>query len=226
MQLKGKVLLITGSSSGIGKEAALQFAQEQAKVIVTYCQDEEAGNAVARQCTDLGAEDVLVNKLDLLDSDSIKSLVSNVINRYGRIDIIVNNAGIGSDKNLQDHSFEEIERVIRIDLEGLIKITDACLPYLKHSIINIASRAGMIGYKNTTLYCAAKFGVRGFSQALGKELKDINVYCVNPELTATRMTNYRGVQPQKVAEVIINTAKGVYKVEPGGDINVWEHINQ
>ncbi len=91
-------------------------------------------------------------------------------------------------------------------------------------IINIASGAGQTGYADLTTYCATKFGVRGFTQALAKEVSNIRIYAVCPDMTATRMSNFEGRPPEDVARIIFNTAKGKYKVPHGGDINIWDHL--
>jgi 3-oxoacyl-[acyl-carrier protein] reductase len=90
-------------------------------------------------------------------------------------------------------------------------------------IINIASGAGQTGFAELTAYCATKFGVRGFTQALAEEVTKIKVYAVNPDMTATRMTDFQGRPPEQVAQVVLNTAKGMYNVPSGSDINVWEY---
>ena len=92
-------------------------------------------------------------------------------------------------------------------------------------IINIASAAGKNAYAGLTTYCATKFAVRGFTQALSKELPSgIKIYSVNPGLTATKMTNYQGVNPRKVAEVILKAAEEKFNVENGGDVDVWKYV--
>ena len=79
-------------------------------------------------------------------------------------------------------------------------------------------------FPDLTTYCATKYGVRGFTQSLALEEPNLRIYSVNPGMTATRMTNYQGVPPEKVAKVILNTAKGIYNVPSGGDVDVWKLI--
>lgn len=223
--MENKVVVVTGSSSGIGKETAILFAKERANLVVTYNTDEKEGKKVFDECKKLGSPDPLLLHLDVTDNESIKRAVEKVVDKYGRIDILINNAGVITWKKLEKQNFGEIEDQIRTNLEGLIKITREALPYIKDTIINIASGAGITAYKDMSAYSATKFGVRGFTQSLAQELSDINVYSVNPGMTATRMTNYRGDPPEKVAEVVVNTAKGKYDVQPGVDINVWEILD-
>lgn len=224
MDLKGKVVLITGSSAGIGRETAYKFSREGCAVVITYRKDKENAEVASKKCLELGAPDVLVIQLDVTDGNSIKAAVKKIAGKFGRIGVLVNNAGVLARGNLGEQSYGDIESQLRINLEGLIKVTKECLPYVKDMIINIGSGAGLHGFRGLSVYCATKFGVRGFTQALAAELPGTRVYAVNPGTTATRMTGFQGVPAEKVAEVIVNTAKGKYDVPSGGDVNVWEHI--
>ena len=226
VNLKAKVVLITGSSIGIGREAALKFAKEECKIGITYYKDEEDAKEVAKKCMAIGASDTLVNQLNVMETRSITNAVNRIIERFGEISILVNNSGIVVEKHLADQSFEEIEIQVRTNLEGLIKMTKECLPHVKDTIINLSSGAGLEGYEDLTTYCATKFGVRGFTQALSKELAQVKVYTMYPPVTATRMNNFQGVPPEAVAEVIVNIVKGKYKVKSGGDIKFWEVSHQ
>lgn len=220
--LRDKVVLITGSSIGIGAETAYQFSKEGSKVIITYYKDKKEAEKVAKKCKDLGAADILVLPFDVMDDASIKDCVQVVIDKFGRIDILINNAGVYHGNILSEQSLEDIKVEIRTNLEGLIKMTRECLPYITEMIINIASRAGLRPYGGSATYSATKFGVRGFSQSLAQELSNIKVYVVNPTSTATRMADFSGQPVEEVAEIILNTVKGKYKLPSGSDINVWE----
>lgn len=221
--MDGKVVVVTGSSLGIGRETALLFAKEEANVVVTYNKEKKKGEEVFEKCKELGSPDPLILQLDVRDNQSIKDAVKKIIKKYEKIDVLINNAGVLSWKDLNDQYFSEIHDQIRTNLEGLIKMTKASLPHIKETIINIASGAGQVAYGGMSTYSATKFGVRGFTQALAQELPNIKVYAVNPGMTKTRMTDYRGDPPEKVAQIILNTVKGKYNVESGGDINVWEY---
>jgi 3-oxoacyl-[acyl-carrier protein] reductase len=123
---------------------------------------------------------------------------------------------------LSDQTFEEIQNQVRTNLEGLIKMTRECLPYVRDVVINLSSGAGLEGFADLTTYCATKFGVRGFSQALSEELSDVKVYTMYPPVTATRMNNFRGTPPDAVAQVIVNIAKDKCKARSGSDVKFWE----
>jgi 3-oxoacyl-[acyl-carrier protein] reductase len=223
--LKNKAVLVTGSSSGIGKETACAFAKEGCRVVITYNKEKEGALAIAKKCESLGSPGTLVLSLNVMDDKSIKGAVRSVVSKFGAIDVLVNNAGVIRWKPLKEQDASDIEAQIRTNLEGLVKMTKECLPHVKDTIVNIASVAGQEAYPDLTVYCATKFGVRGFTQALAKELHGINVYAVNPTMTATRMTGFQGMAPEKVAEVVVNTVKGKYGTRSGGDVNVGEKVN-
>lgn len=227
MELRDKVVLVTGSSTGIGKETAIKFAQKGCKVIVTYNEGKKSGDKVLEECRKYS--DAILLHLNVKDDSSIKRTLETTFEKFGGIDVLVNNAGIATWKNLIEQSEEEIEDQIRVNLLGLIKITKAFLPqfYKKGDcvIINISSGAGKEGFPELSVYCATKFGVRGFTQALAQELpKGLRVYCVNPGMTATRMTNYKGVDPEKVAEIIVSAAEEKLGKSPGEDIDIWKYV--
>ncbi len=221
--MKAKVVLITGSSEGIGRETAFKFAGEGCALVITYNNHKKEGEQTAKKCLELGASEVLLVPLDVSDDKSIKNCVKAVVKKFKHISILVNNAGVLRFALFKDQSFDDIEQQVNVNLIGLMKMTREALPFVKDMIINISSGAGKTAYETLVPYCATKFGVRGFTQGLAQELK-IPVYVVNPGMTATRMTNFKGVPPEKVAKVVFNTALGKYKVKSGGDIDVWEHI--
>lgn len=224
--LKNKVVVITGSSIGIGRETSYKFAEEGCRVVVTYCEDEKRAEEVAERCSASGASSVLLINLDVTSDESIRKAVKKIVEEFGGISVLVNNAGIVISKPLSDQSFEDIEKQVRTNLEGLIKMTKECLPHIKDVIINVSSGAGLEGHGNLTTYCATKFGVRGFSQALGNELSGVEVYTMYPPVTSTRMSGFRGASPEIVAEVIVKIAKGEYTAPSGGDIKFWEVARQ
>jgi len=90
-------------------------------------------------------------------------------------------------------------------------------------IINIASGAGQRGFAELAPYCATKFGVRCFTQAIAQEMTRPKIYAVNPDMTKTRMTGFQGRPAEEVAQIVLNTAKGKYRKSSGSDINVWDY---
>ncbi len=221
--MKNKVVLITGSSNGIGRETAFKFAAEKAKVVLTYCNDKAGGQKAEKRCRELGASETLLIKLDLKVNKNILNAVDRVVKTFGKIDILINNAGVSVWKPLKKQSLADVENQIRTNLEGLIKMTVTCLPYVKGMIINIASGAGQTGFADLVPYCATKFGVRGFTQALALEISRPMIFAVNPDMTKTRLTGFQGRPAEQVAQVVLNTAKGKYRKTSGSDINVWDY---
>jgi 3-oxoacyl-[acyl-carrier protein] reductase len=221
--IKNKIVYITGGNTGIGKETAYKFAEAGAKIAISYYENEKNAVSVAvavqKACIEKGASDAIVVSLNLLDDRSIKKAIKSVVKKFGKIDILINNAGTSTSKFFTKQSNDEIVRQVRTNLEGLIKNTKEALPHVKEMIINIASAAGKEGIPYLSVYCASKFGIRGFTQALAKELPEIKIYAVNPKQTATRMTNFRGVPAEKIAQVILNTAEGKYRKKSGSDID-------
>ncbi len=229
MDLKKKVVLVTGSSSGIGKETALAFAERGAVVIITYSRNRKGGEKVFNECKKM-SECFLV-QLNICSNNSIKSAVDRIVKKFGKIDILINNAGVLYCKPFSQQSLDEIENQIQVNLIGLIKVTSIVLPIMKKIgnglIINIASLKGKKPFRKRTTYCASKFGVRGFSQALALELpKKIKLYIVNPNPTATRLTNFNGDNPKKVANVILKVAEGKINKKSGSDIDVKDYTEK
>lgn len=228
MDLKNKIVLVTGSSIGIGKATALAFAQQGSKVILTYNTNKEEGEATLQACKNYG-EAHLVH-FNILDDKSIHGLVKEVTQKYGKLDILINNAGVLAGWNsFVKQTFADLEQQVSVNLTGLMKVTHAFLPLLQHQkeavIINIASMAGKIAYDEIVPYCATKFGVRGFTQGLALELpKHINIYCINPGMTATQMTKFEGVDPKKVAAIIVKTAQETLGKKSGDDVDVPDYL--
>ncbi|MEK6925911.1 MAG: SDR family oxidoreductase [Nanoarchaeota archaeon] len=228
MELKEKVVLITGSSLGIGKASAIEFAKEGAKVVVTYNSHKKDAEKVLKECKKL--TDAIMIQLDVTKMDSIKNCVEKTIDEFGAIDVLVNNAGVLVEKNLLEQSFDEIKFGLDVNLTGLINMTKIVLPYMLEEegiIINIASVAGKrVKWPDVSIYTASKFGVRGFTQCMAKEYegKNIRFYAVNPGGTATQMNNFDGISPEKVAKVIVKTAKENLGKKSGDDVDVPDYL--
>jgi adenine phosphoribosyltransferase len=218
--LTGKIALITGGSVGIGEATALALASQGCNLILTYRTHPNEADLVAEECRKLGGAKVMTIKLDVASDDSIRQVVDEVVKEFGQIDILINNAGIVLWKHFADLTWQEIEDQLRINLEGLIKMTKAALPHIRDSIINLSSVGGLEGFKTVTVYCGTKFGIRGFSQALAKELPNIRVFSVNPNGMATQMNDFKGLPPSVTADAIVDTLLGRNNVKSGGDVNV------
>ena len=224
MELKDKIVFVTGSSKGIGEAIVKAFSIEEARVVITYNSDLEGAQKVSEECKKLGALETLVINLNVASGDSIKNAVSEVEDKWGHIDILINNAGVIAWEKFDKETFEDIENQVRTNLEGVIKMTWAALPMLKEGLINIASRAGHIPYPGRATYCATKFGIIGFTKSLALEYPGFKIFSVSPGATKTEMWNFEsGADPQKVAEMIVDAWKGKIPLKDG-DLNVWELV--
>lgn len=218
MELHNAVVVITGGAVGIGRETAIAFSKRGARVVICYHQSRKEALQLS---TTLHATAVA---LDVRSDSSIREALEQIKATFSRIDILVNNAGVMVRKPLREQASEQIDNQIATNLTGLIKTTREFLPYLAHGmIINIASGAGKQGYGGLGVYSATKFGVRGFTQALANEEPNTKVFVVNPGLTKTRMTDFRGIEPSIVAEIIVQTAEEKLGKKSGDDIDVWDY---
>ncbi len=227
MKLRGKSALVTGSSSGIGRETAILLAQAGCRVAVTYHKGARAGAAVHRTCARFGESHLF--QLDVRDDRSIRSLHHGVVRSFRGLDILINNAGVLVEKPFVRQSRRNQRHQVGVNFLGLMEMTRVFLPLLLRQgrglIINVASGLSKEVYPNLSVYCATKFAVRGFTQALSKELpKGVRVFCLNPGLTATRLTGYRGEDPARVAGVIVRAAEELLGRKSGDDIDVWEYL--
>lgn len=168
-----KTVLITGTSSGIGQATALKFQQAGWNVIATM-RDPAASNAFTSM------DRVLTTRLDVTDSDSIESAVAQGLARFGRIDVLVNNAGYGAYGPLEAFSMDRIRRQFDTNVIGLLEVTKAVLPHMRANrsgtIVNISSIGGQMTFPLGTLYHGTKFAVEGLSEALHYELVPLGIH--------------------------------------------------
>lgn len=193
--LKDKVVIITGSSRGIGNAIARKFVEEKAKVVVCGSKLESAAKAVEEIKRDLNVSDeyLLPMGLNMKDSGDIKRVVSEVIAKWGRIDTLINNAGITSNVSLLDSTDEEFREMFDINFFGVVTLTREVVKYMKEtggSIINTSSMVGTYGSRNQAAYASSKFAINGLTKSLAKELGmyNIRVNAVSPGAVATDMT--------------------------------------
>jgi len=222
--LKDKVVLITGASRGIGAETAVAFGKEGCNVVMTFVNEVGKAEDVQKQAKHAGAKSVELVHLDIKNEGSISAALKSILLKYGGIDILVNNAGVIRWKKFVDQNDSDIEDQLETNLIGLIKLTKKAFPHIRSTIINITSGAASHPVMDLSVYCASKYGVRGFTQVLAMENPTLNFYTVSPTMTSTEMTDYHGMPPSKVAEIIVQTAKDGYGKPSGSDIQVWEVI--
>ena len=163
-----QTVLITGSSSGIGRYTAYRFAENTDSLILTFYEDKKEIESTRNRCVELGARDVKIYQLDMSDDESITRFVSGLKDEKQDIDILINNAATIVWKPLAQHTLQEIVSQMRVNLEGTIKLTWHLLPLLKNMVINMGSRMGKFARPDLLVYCATKFGLRGFTQAFAQ----------------------------------------------------------
>ena len=191
--LKDKVAVVTGASRGIGKAAALALASQGAKVVVNYARSGDAAEATVKEINGSGAEAIAL-QADVSKSDEVDNLIKTTLDKFGRIDVLVNNAGITKDTLLLRMKPEQWQAVIDLNLTGVFFCTKAVsktmLKQRSGRIINIASVAGQMGNPGQANYSAAKAGVIGFTKTVAKELanRGVTVNAVAPGFIETDMT--------------------------------------
>jgi NAD(P)-dependent dehydrogenase (short-subunit alcohol dehydrogenase family) len=211
MQLQGKVAVVTGASQGIGEAAARAF-HAQGCAVVLAARSEARLERIAR---DLG-EEALPVPCDVRRWDDIEALARATRDRFGRCDVLVNNAGVGYGGTLAEMPVESIDETLAVNLRGVMLVAKAFLPLLQPdgAVLNIASVAGKQGSAGLAAYCASKAGVRIFSEALGLELagRGVRVVSVCPGYVATAMVDDAAapledmVQPADLAQVLVRLA--------------------
>ena len=193
-RLENKVALITGGGSGIGRAIALAFAREDADVCIADMNLAKA-QQTAREVEQIGGK-ILAIQIDVANISDLDKMVDAVVTRFGKIDILVNAAGILLRIPALNITETDWDAVMNVNLKGLFFATQRVLPVMlkqgKGKIINIASTLGAVGSQDRAIYCAAKGGVINLTRALAVELapKKINVNAIGPGLTATSLTEY------------------------------------
>lgn len=203
MRLKDKICIITGSGNGIGKTTAFKFAEEGAKVAVCDV-NLESVEATVREITDKGGE-ALGFKVDVTNKEDIANMVKSLMEKYGRVDVLVNNAGIIMDAQLSKMTEDQFDKVVNINLKGTYLCAQAVVDIMVSQgsgvIINASSVVGIYGNFGQTNYAATKWGVIGMAKTWAKELgkKGIRANAVCPGFIATPILDS---MPEKVIKAM------------------------
>ena len=205
MRFEGKVALVTGASRGIGRAIALALAAEGADVAVNYAGSEAAAKEVAAEIEAMGRK-AFVIQADIASTEASTAMVDAVVKEFGRVDVLVNNAGITRDGLLMRMKEEDWDAVITTNLKGVFNCTKAAIKYMMKqksgNIVNISSIVSVMGNAGQANYCAAKAGVIGFTKATAKEVaaRGIRVNAIAPGFIKTDMTS---VLSEKVVEAML-----------------------
>ncbi len=202
---KDKVVLITGASGGIGQAIAKKFAQDKAKLALNdIAPAEESLKKMVDELKKLGAEEVKYYLADISKYEEVEKTMSQIQKDYGRLDVLVNNAGTIADRTLAKMTKEEWQKVIDVNLTGVFNCSKLALPLLipnQGKIVSVSSIVGQRGNFGQTNYGATKAGIIGFTKSLSKEVGrfGVRVNAVCPGLIETRMTE---TIPDRMREMI------------------------
>ena len=233
-----RVALVTGANGGIGSATALKLGMNGFKVILNYHVNKDNAVEIA---SSLGEENTLLIEADITNIEAVNEMVSKTLEKFGRIDVLVNNAGITRDRTFVKMSKEEWDEVINVNLNGVFNVTKAVIGIMieqgSGTIINISSIVGEIGNFGQTNYSASKAALIGFTKSLAKEVarKGIRVNAIAPGFVDTEMTRKipenvknkileqilmgRFATPEKVADAVLFLCNASYITGTVIDVN-------
>jgi len=204
--LEGAVVVVTGSSRGIGRAIAEELGSAGAKVVVNYAKSKEAAEDLVAKLQQSGTSESVAIQADVSDPAQAARLIDETLQRFGRIDVLVNNAAINIDRTMKNLSTDEWDTVIKADLNSYFYTVRAALPHFMQQksgkIINISSMNALMGSFGQANYTAAKAGILGFTKTAALELAryNVTVNAICPGYVATEM--YEAI-PDKTKEAIL-----------------------
>ncbi len=204
--LEGAVIVVTGAGRGIGRAIAEELGHGGARVVVNYSKSKEAALDLVARLQKNGSPGAVAIQADVSDAAQAANLIEETIQRFGRIDVLVNNAGINIDRSMKNLTPQDWDKVIQVDLNSYFYTFKAALPYFMQQksgkIINISSVIGQMGNFGQANYAAAKAGIVGFTKTAALELARFNVTvnAIAPGFIATEMFE---VIPEKPKEAIL-----------------------
>lgn len=219
-RIDGRVAVVTGAGSGIGRALGLELARRGCRLALSDVVAERV-RATAEQCRRLGA-DVLETRVDVADADAVAAHAVEVVDRFGTVHLVFNNAGVAHTAHAHQQSLEDIRRVIDVNLWGVIHGSQAFLPHLiagrDGHLVNVSSLFGLIAVPSQSAYNASKFGVRGYTESLAAELHalraPVRVSCVHPGGVDTRIVVDATVGPDQDHEALVEEFSRVSRTTP------------
>ena len=189
MRFEDKVVIITGGATGIGKATSILFAKEGAKVIIAS-RNEKNGNSVVKSIKSKKGKAEFI-KTDVSNEEDVRNLISKVVKKYKKIDILYNNAGIENSADVVNTKSDEWQKVLNVNLQSVYLCSKYAIPKMKKgsAIVNTASIAGLLGFENSAAYCASKGGVVNLTRQMAMDYanKGIRVNAVCPGAVDTPM---------------------------------------
>ncbi|XP_050295903.1 3-oxoacyl-[acyl-carrier-protein] reductase FabG-like [Anthonomus grandis grandis] len=221
MEFAGKVVLITGASSGIGAATAKHFAKLGASLALAG-RNKENLQKVAAECPKVGVnKDYLLLTGELTNEGQTKAIFDETINYYGKLDVLVNNAGIGITGTIENTSLEQYDRVMNTNVRSLYHLTSLATPHLiksKGNIVNVSSVNGIRAFPGVLAYCVSKAAVDQFTRCVALELasKQVRVNAVNPGVTITNL-HKRGGLDQAQYEAFLKRSQETHALGRPGE---------
>ena len=228
--------LVTGGGRGIGKETAILLAKKGMNVVICSRTQGEIDSAV-KEIKSMGNNQIMGRKCDVSKSDEVNNLVKEILDKFGRIDVLINNAGITYVKKLVNTTEEEWDYTMDINLKGVFLLSKAILPQMMKNnfgiIINVSSGAGKVGFEDISAYCASKFGMMGLTESLAWEVANYNIRVMSicPGEVATKMqedvdpqyyelNKHKMLHPRTVAEKITDMVFDDKKYRNGESVDL------
>ncbi|KAL0979063.1 hypothetical protein UPYG_G00180050 [Umbra pygmaea] len=224
--LKGKVTLITGASSGIGAGASIMFAKLGA-LLALNGRDVENLAKISKQCTDMGAAEPLLVPGDLTNEDTVKTTVEQTVAHFGRLDVLINSAGILAMGSIETSDLAQYDKVMDINVRSVYHLTQLCVPHLiktKGSIVNVSSVAGQRSFPGALAYCMSKSAIDQFTQCIALELApmQVRVNSVCPGVIITDVHRRAGLDEEQYAQ-FLEKCKQTHALGRPGEVEEVAH---
>ncbi len=229
MKLENKTIIVTGSGRGIGKYIAKRLGREGANTVVT-ARTEEDIEKTCNEINDEGGNAIFITG-DVTREDDVRKVVNNTIKKFGKVDVLVNNAGAGLRKYLWETKAEEYEEIMDVNVKGVFFYMKHVIPEMENHgglIINISSGAGKTGIPTLSVYCASKFAVIGLTEAAAREVGgSVKIVALCPASVDTGMfkrlfpEERADLEPQEVAQKIADICVHPEKYNSGQSIELY-----
>ncbi|XP_029660587.1 uncharacterized protein LOC115234024 isoform X1 [Formica exsecta] len=218
MSFAGKVVLITGASSGIGAATAVHLAQLGASLSISG-RNKDNLNKVAEQC---GQSKPFIVTAELTDETDVKNIIDSTIKHYGKLDVLINNAGVLENGSIESTSLEQYDRVFNTNVRSIYQLTALAVPHLiktKGNIVNVSSVGGLRSFPNCLAYCMSKAALDQFTHCIALELgpKQVRVNAVNPGVVETNLHRRSGMN-EKQLQAFFEHSKETHILGRTGDV--------